>query len=32
MKNFPAHYEELNTWMGKLGAAIPDVARLWRVT
>lgn len=25
MKNFPAHYEELNTWMGKLGAAIPDV-------
>ncbi|MDO6442035.1 MULTISPECIES: carboxymuconolactone decarboxylase family protein [unclassified Marinobacter] len=25
MKNFPAHFEELNTWMGKLGAAIPDV-------
>ncbi len=23
MKNFPAHYEELNTWMQKLGAAIP---------
>ncbi|WP_227519540.1 carboxymuconolactone decarboxylase family protein [Marinobacter sp. ANT_B65] len=25
MKNFPAHYEELNAWMGKLGVAIPDV-------
>ncbi len=23
MKNFPAQYKELNTWMEKLGAAIP---------
>ncbi len=23
MKDFPAQYKELNTWMGKLGAAIP---------
>ncbi|WP_178861576.1 carboxymuconolactone decarboxylase family protein [Thiomicrorhabdus cannonii] len=23
MKDFPAHYQELNTWMEKLGAAIP---------
>lgn len=23
MKNFPAHYKELNTWMEKLGVAIP---------
>lgn len=25
MKNFPEHYKELNTWMEKLGLAIPDV-------
>ncbi|MBX3609706.1 MAG: carboxymuconolactone decarboxylase family protein [Hydrogenophaga sp.] len=25
MKNFPANYEELNTWMEKLGMAVPDV-------
>lgn len=24
MKNFPAHFEELNAWMEKLGAEIPD--------
>ncbi|MCB0377890.1 MAG: carboxymuconolactone decarboxylase family protein [Bdellovibrionales bacterium] len=25
MKNFPSQYQELNTWMQNLGAAIPDV-------
>ncbi|WP_348672826.1 carboxymuconolactone decarboxylase family protein [uncultured Abyssibacter sp.] len=25
MKNFPEHYKELNTWMEKLGMAIPEV-------
>ncbi len=25
MKDFPAHYEELNIWMEKLGVAIPGV-------
>ena len=25
MKDFPAHYKELNTWMGKLGSAVPEV-------
>ena len=25
MKDFPAHFEELNEWMEKLGLAIPDV-------
>ncbi len=25
MKDFPAHYKELNVWMEKLGAAMPDV-------
>jgi AhpD family alkylhydroperoxidase len=25
MKNFPEHFKELNTWMEKLGLAIPDV-------
>ncbi len=25
MKDFPAHYKELNTWMEKLGAAAPEV-------
>lgn len=25
MKNFPEHYNELSTWMGKLGVAIPEV-------
>jgi len=25
MKNFPEHYKELNTWMEKLGLAIPEV-------
>ncbi|WP_243638332.1 carboxymuconolactone decarboxylase family protein [Shewanella frigidimarina] len=24
MKNFPEHYKELNTWMDKLGVAIPE--------
>jgi AhpD family alkylhydroperoxidase len=24
MKNFPEHYKELSTWMGKLGVAIPE--------
>jgi len=24
MKNFPEHYKELNDWMEKLGAAIPE--------
>lgn len=25
MKNFPAHFKELNEWMGQLGVAIPEV-------
>lgn len=25
MKNFPEHYKELNSWMEKLGLAIPEV-------
>ncbi len=25
MKNFPQHFKELNDWMEKLGAAVPDV-------
>ncbi|MDG1122350.1 MAG: carboxymuconolactone decarboxylase family protein [Glaciecola sp.] len=25
MKNFPDHYQELNSWMDKLGLAMPDV-------
>ncbi|MGB0133769.1 carboxymuconolactone decarboxylase family protein [Dokdonella sp.] len=25
MKDFPAHYQELGTWMEKLGTALPDV-------
>lgn len=25
MKNFPEHYKELNTWMDKLGVAVPEV-------
>jgi len=25
MKNFPAHLQELNTWMEKLGIEIPEV-------
>ncbi|RTE66232.1 carboxymuconolactone decarboxylase family protein [Amphritea opalescens] len=24
MKNFPEHYQELTTWMDKLGVAIPE--------
>lgn len=25
MKDFPAHFNELNEWMGKLGVEIPEV-------
>ena len=25
MKDFPAHYKELNSWMEKLGMAMPEV-------
>ena len=25
MKNFPEHYKELNSWMEKLGMAMPEV-------
>jgi AhpD family alkylhydroperoxidase len=25
MKDFPAHYKELITWMDKLGSAVPEV-------